>query len=220
MSWINHRGIPLPSPGEDVLQGLFGAFNAAGVFTQADSIEDARSQLSSAEADGVTPTPTNPLLFLIHNNTYISDGSKSVGGQWRLLKMDEVEGVETFYNDGGRITIESGKTYVIMRSGLPARPYDRLVVAWSMGNAQVIQGVAGLVTFINGVDGQVGRWTDTAAMESQSSFNMGIVRANADPRVETGIQAGRGEGQWSIIQMSGSGNTNKLAVLAFPITMG
>lgn len=217
------KGPTIPSEGDDLLASWPTLIDTSGISIPASDIASARATAEGAIADGHTIDPSHLASFLIggvgqSRRRYTMDGSRK-SGVLQLFKDDQVEWVEDSYT-GEQITSTrpAGSASTVITSSLPAQPYDRALLVMGMLNGNVDAGSGGVMTMIMNADGQIGWWATNASTDTQFSFNIGRVPAGTDPDVRLSIKFGYASSNATIRVMKGT-QFNKLAVLAFPISM-
>lgn len=218
MSSKHWRGATVPGPSDDLLGGFTRLMDTAGVLTPASSIASARSILENAITAGAGVSSTNPAYFDIGGIVYRADGTRSGTGGLILRPLNEVERAEDAWSNEVVYSGAAGSEVKIVTSKLPARPYDRMILAFGQMAGAVTDGAYALVVRIRGRDGQMGRWDASDAVETQTVVNVYYVPAGVDPAVTMSIRAvGSATNR---ISFPANASANTLTVLAFPISMG
>lgn len=216
------KGVTIPDAGDDLLAAWPLFAQSAGIIQKADSIADMRTRLAAAEAAGYPPTVTSPAYFDMNGIIYRATGETGPNGVYNLKPVNEIEKDEkTFNKDGVTITRTAGAYSSLVKSTIPVRPYDRVFLAWGMMDGAIVDSKVdaySLAVRIGKRDGNLGRWENNAEMQTMSSFNMGIVAAGVDPDVDMAVKAGSNSNIASL-RISDSNQTNKLMVIAFPVSM-
>lgn len=219
MAHEHWRGVSLPDPADGILSSLETAADTAGLITPlVGDIAAARALVASALAAGAPISAARPAYLDVGGILYRATGEQ-VDGVLRLAPVSEVESAfDTFR--GGRYQRQSGAQSALVTSKLPARPYDRTIVAFGMADATV-SGTAGLrLLVVDNSQPVTARWEDNSTYETQTTFTIARVPAGVDPKVILAVSFGGASGKVSTVQFSEAADVNKLAVLAFPVSMG
>ena len=151
----NQKRIPIPDPGDDILNSLETAFNAAGIIVPYYSVSAFRTALASAETAGVAPTAAHPWYGDIAGIVYRANGSKNPAtGVYVISPVNETQWTSDV---GGRVslgdhTIAAGESGALKVTGttLPVASYDRLIFATGTMWAAVKAGNVDLELRMNG----------------------------------------------------------------------
>ncbi|RTE47669.1 hypothetical protein [Actinobaculum sp. 352] len=218
MSHQHWTGATLPDPTDGIIASIETMADTAGIITPASDIATARGILATAIAAGAPISTGRPAYFDIGGIIYRSDGADT-GGVYALSPVNEVETTFDSFS-GGVYQRTSGSQSALITSKLPARPYDRVVIAFGMADAAV-SGIAGLrILIMDNSSPTTARWEDNAEMQTQNVFSMARIPAGVDPKVILAVNFGGATGKVSKVTFSGATDVNKLAVMAMPITMG
>lgn len=219
MAHAHWRGVSLPDPADGILSSLETAADTAGLITPiSGEVDAARAVVAAAIASGAPISTARPAYLDVGGILYRATGEQT-DGVLRLAPVSEVESTFDTYG-GGVHQRESGRQSALITSPLPARPYDRTIIAFGMADA-IVSGVAGLRILIMDNDGpSTARWEDNASMQTQTVFSMARVPAGVDPKVILAVNFGGASGKVSKVTFSSAADVNRLAVLAFPVSMG
>lgn len=218
MSHKHYRGPQIPDADDPILESLDAMMSTALISTVASSVASARAMVESAVNDGKEVSTANPMKFLIGQNEYVSDGTQA-NGKYYLRPVNEVEYSEVAYTTDQTITrVGQGLYNRLVTADLPTRPYDRVAIGWGVATGDVTAGRFNMVVRMNGTkDGQIARWDSADNANTVSTFNLAKIPAGTDPDINLStMSAGTGT---NTVNMSGSSNSTKLVVLAFPISM-
>ena len=218
MSSKHWKGATTPGPADDLLGGFTRFADTAGILTPATSVAAARGVLDKAITAGASVTTAAPAYFDINGNIYRADGTISGGGNYILRPINEIERMEDAWSDAITYADSPGKEQTLVTSRLPARPYDRMILAFGQAAGACLDGWYALVVKIRGRDGQIARWDASDHVETQTVVNVYYVPAGADPQVTMRVRAGTAS--TNRINFPANASANTLTVLAFPISMG
>ena len=214
----NARGVWVPAAGDGLLEGWATAAKQGGMYLPVASVAAARTALDLAAAAGMGATTSNPMLFLVGTGVqkvaYVSDGTKS-NSVWVLAPLNEVEVDERTYTLGVTINVTAGQYSNMMTTQLPARPFDRVMVATANAYGAVT-GNVDLCLQDGGSDISLSRWA-TGDAQSATVTNSGIIPANTAPSIRVGVRGGSPSGGKAVL--SRDSKLNRLVVVAYPITM-
>lgn len=214
----NARGVWVPAAGDGLLEGWATAAKQGGLYLPVASVAAARAALDQAQAAGMGASTSNPMLFLVGSGVqkiaYVADGTKE-NLKWVLAPLNETEVDERTYTLGVTTTIGAGSYSNMMTTGLPARPFDRVMVATANAYGNVT-GNVDLCLQDGGTDISLARW-DSGDAQSATVTNSGIIKANTAPSVRVGIRGGWPSG--GKVVLSQNSKLNRLVVVAYPITM-
>ncbi|RTE47725.1 hypothetical protein [Actinobaculum sp. 352] len=218
MSHRHWSGSLLPDSGDDILGSLTTLMDTVGVVVPAASIATARTILDTALAAEAPISPDRPTYFDIGGIIYRATGEQS-NSRYTLSPVNEVESTFDTFIPTAPFSRYGGNQSALVTSRLPARPYDRVVLAFGMADAQV-NGIAGLRVLIADNSGPAtSRWENNSSLTTQTSFNMKLVPAGVDPKTILAVSFGGASSQVSTVTFSQAADVNKLMVLAFPVTM-
>lgn len=207
-----------PLLGENLIDAFKTFAAQPGKIIPVASIAAAGVLLDRAASNNVTVNATNPAFFSVgasRPTQYVCVGKD--GEDWDLVPFNEVESDErTELGSGKVISVAKDQHYWTNQSTLPARPYDRLVIAWATNHYTQASG---------SIDMQCVIGTDIALAhipsgdnQSVAVFNMGIIRAGVTPVIESRT-AGGGPSGGTYKLNAGDRRQNRLVVAAFPIRM-
>lgn len=218
MSTNTPKGSVVPQAADALLDAWTKYDASVGIISQFASIAAFRTALAAAEAAGTPATASHPWFGDMNGIIYRATGSKGSDNVYDLLPINMVEGHDDVSAgaQGAAITRTPGSQHQIITSKLPVRPYRRMVLAIGMANASV-NGTCGLRILINNREGNTARWSTDSTAETVMAVNIGFVEAGADPQVI--MAATFGGTTNSTITFSRDVNSNRLDVLAFPVTM-
>jgi hypothetical protein len=204
--------------GDDpILESWPAMLDTTGIVTVASSIAAARAMLTAAETEGHTISADTPVYFNIGGQMYIADGTKT-DGVWYLRLVNEPERDQLSTSTGETYTV-NGSTYQNLLNGtIPARPYDRLFLAFGQANGQVTAGRVQLVARVAGVLGSRSAF-GSDEMATQTSICMSVVTAGTDPDLHLSLIAGGGGTGTINIVGDTSARLCRFNVIAFPISM-
>lgn len=219
MGYYNARGVWVVAPNDDLIQGWETMASQLGTYMQIGSTEAAGAALTQAETAGMGATVNNPLLFLVGSGVrkvaYTGDGSKT-SGKWNLAPLNETDTSATTFGGGREVTVAWGVTSWQTESTLTVAPYDRAVLAVGNVFGKTTAGIAEAHLYIGGTGTVRGRF-DTSNADQVPLVNLGRIPANTPPVVKLGV-TGVGSGT-NKVQLSEGDYLNRLAVLAFPVSM-
>lgn len=211
------KGVQVPTENDPLLEGLYGAFNSAGVVTTVQSAEEARRLVDVAAGAGEGPTTAEPWFFNVAQQLYFADGTKWKNGNWALKMLNEVEYVNYPYAASGAwYNVGAGQYYKYYDSTLSPKPYRRLVLAFLSAWANTTGGVD-LYLSIDGTGTLRSAFNSGGGdQQSNSLFNFGLIEANAEPKVEWGIY-GRGSG--GSAAFTTDPGYNRFMCIALPVSL-
>lgn len=219
MGALNARGVWVPQANDDLLAGWETMADQLGVYVPVASTAAARAVLNQAEAAGMGATTGNPLMFIVGSSAqkimYTADGSKQ-NSKWVLEPVNKTETDQKSYTGTFDYVVSAGARSGMIKSNLPARPYDRVVQIDGSAYGHLKSGTVRLIIRVQGEDVNWGRF-DTGDAQSVSVHGQAVIAANEDPDIRLMLLGGASSG--GHIALSSNERLNHLGVLAFPITM-
>lgn len=220
MSTRTLKGAVVPGVGDDLLAAWPAYDRSVGTIIQADNIAAARTMLDRAEAAGQAPTPACPWYMDIGQvgNLWWADGSRSSGGRWRLVPVNQAECSQDWVRDTWTWGLGAGRYQQLVSSSLGVQPYDRRVQATWTCYAQIQSGIGEAWVRVGG-DEVRARFADGYHGVTQSVTIQGVVPAGSAPNVTAGIMGAYGQSEMTLQATNDSKEYSRLVVFADPITM-
>lgn len=202
----NKRGVLVPNPDEDILQGITTMAANLGVIIPASSIAAARALVTQLE--GVSPA--NPVYFNVDRCLYVHDGATFMPASQTDVAID-------YYTAGVSTSLNEGQYSGMAATSLPTRPYARAYVAIGQAWGHAPVGHVDLA-IIDGNSAPAGmslaRWSTGTDRESRTAVNMGVIPAGQKPNIAMGVRGGSPSG--GTIRLSADPKLQRLMVMAFP----
>lgn len=215
------KGVPVPDPGDDLLDAYEKGFAAAGIVVRFPSVAAFRAALAAAQAAGAPPTSAHPWYGSVGPTMYVADGTTknnayvltAVGTPqtWEASAAPSVSGTQT---------VAAGRWVELVRVPIEAAPYDRKMLVIGTAWCQVTSGTMDVEVYhdIHGTT-PIGR----ARVNSADDGNTGVsaffhLKAGQSVTVGMYLKSVHAPSS-STVKTSGDGWT-RVQVMGWPADMG